>query len=89
MQLQTIRVTDTIGRIVVYGRDRSMYVCICKGIREGDIRNLASSEPGLRMRDLRARLGVCSECGKCGQRALGLLRDGSEKAVNMEFQAQA
>jgi len=66
-----------------------MYVCICKGIREGDIRNLASGEPGLRMRDLRARLGVCSECGKCGQRALGLLRGNSEKTVNLELQAQA
>ena len=66
-----------------------MYVCICKGIRERDIRNLASGEPGLRMRDLRARLGVCSECGKCGRRALGLLRGGSEKTVSLELQAQA
>lgn len=66
-----------------------MYVCICKGVREGDIRTLASGAPGLRMRDLRARLGVCSECGKCGQRALGVLRSGAEKPVNMELQAQA
>jgi bacterioferritin-associated ferredoxin len=66
-----------------------MYVCICKGIREVDIRNLASTDPGLRMRDLRARLGVCSECGKCGQRALGLLRDRREEAVHLELQLQA
>ncbi|MCA1791192.1 MAG: (2Fe-2S)-binding protein, partial [Thioalkalivibrio sp.] len=52
-----------------------MYVCVCKGVREGDIRSLASTEAGLRMRDLRERLGVCSECGKCGRRALGMLRD--------------
>jgi len=66
-----------------------MYVCICKGIREGDIRNLAESEPGLRMRDLRARLGVCSECGKCGQRALGVLRSHDKTTVSMELQARA
>jgi len=66
-----------------------MYVCICKGVREGDIRNLARGEPGLRMRDLRARLGVCSECGKCGQRALGLLRGDPEETVSLELQVQA
>jgi bacterioferritin-associated ferredoxin len=70
-------------------QDGSMYVCICKGIREGDIRNLASTEPEIRMRDLRLRLGVCSECGKCGQRALGLLRDRRENAVNLDLQLQA
>jgi bacterioferritin-associated ferredoxin len=52
-----------------------MYVCVCKGVREGDIRSLARAEAGLRMRDLRERLGVCSECGKCGSRALGMLRE--------------
>ncbi|TVP79479.1 (2Fe-2S)-binding protein [Thioalkalivibrio sp.] len=52
-----------------------MYVCVCKGVREGDIRSLASTEAGLRMRDLRERLGVCSECGKCGRRALSMLRE--------------
>jgi bacterioferritin-associated ferredoxin len=52
-----------------------MYVCVCKGVREGDIRSLARAEAGLRMRDLRERLGVCSECGKCGRRALGMLRE--------------
>ena len=66
-----------------------MYVCICKGIREVDIRNLASTEPGLRMRDLRARLGVCSECGKCGRTALGLLRDRREEEADLELRMQA
>ncbi|AGA34117.1 BFD domain protein (2Fe-2S)-binding domain protein [Thioalkalivibrio nitratireducens DSM 14787] len=51
-----------------------MYVCVCKAVREQEILSLADLESGLRMRDLRERLGVCSECGKCGERALGLLR---------------
>jgi bacterioferritin-associated ferredoxin len=66
-----------------------MYVCICKGIRERDIRNLARAEPEIRMRDLRVRLGVCSECGKCGKRALGLLRNRGGEAVDLEVQLQA
>nr|WP_006747293.1 (2Fe-2S)-binding protein [Thioalkalivibrio paradoxus] len=51
-----------------------MYLCVCKAVREQEVLSLADLESGLRMRDLRERLGVCSECGKCGQRALDLLR---------------
>lgn len=67
-----------------------MYVCVCKGVREGDIRSLANTEAGLRMRDLRERLGVCSECGKCGHRALSMLRDhAGEMDDQMEIEMQA
>ncbi|MFO8153532.1 (2Fe-2S)-binding protein [Thioalkalivibrio sp.] len=65
-----------------------MYICVCKGVRERDIRELATTAPQVRMRDLRVRLGVCSECGKCGKRALGLLRDQCETAVNLDLQPQ-
>ena len=58
--------------------EAAMYVCLCKGVRDHDISALATASANtgsvLRMRDLREQLGVCSECGKCGQRALGLLR---------------
>jgi bacterioferritin-associated ferredoxin len=67
-----------------------MYVCVCKGVREGDIRSLARAEAGLRMRDLRERLGVCSECGKCGRRALGMLREREGEANDrMELDLQS
>lgn len=66
-----------------------MYVCVCKGVREGDIRSPTHGEWGLRMGDLRERLGVRSECGKCGKRALGLLRDRREETVNLELQMRA
>ncbi|MBS3800515.1 MAG: (2Fe-2S)-binding protein [Thioalkalivibrio sp.] len=53
-----------------------MIVCVCMAVRERDIRDLVSnSQEGLRMRDLRERLGVCSECGKCALRAQCLLRE--------------
>jgi bacterioferritin-associated ferredoxin len=50
-----------------------MYVCICKGITDHQIRN-AVREGASSMRDLRVRLGACSECGKCGQCAQEILR---------------
>jgi bacterioferritin-associated ferredoxin len=41
-----------------------MYVCICKGITDTQIR--AAVEDGASsMRDVRNTLGVASECGKC------------------------
>ncbi len=42
-----------------------MYVCICKGITDTQIR--AAVEDGASsMRDVRNTLGVASQCGKCG-----------------------
>jgi bacterioferritin-associated ferredoxin len=52
-----------------------MYLCICKGVREGEVVALSTQDRGTRMRDLQEKLGVCSECGKCAQRALQLLRN--------------
>ncbi|MFO7954099.1 bacterioferritin-associated ferredoxin [Thioalkalivibrio sp.] len=62
-----------------------MIVCICKSVRERDIRELIdSSQEGLRMRDLRDRLGVSSECGKCARRANCLLKGRSrDTAANV------
>lgn len=42
-----------------------MYVCICKGITDTQIR--AAVEDGAHsLRDVRNTLGVASQCGKCG-----------------------
>ncbi|WP_026142869.1 MULTISPECIES: bacterioferritin-associated ferredoxin [unclassified Thioalkalivibrio] len=56
-----------------------MIVCVCRAVREREILELVeSSERGLRMRDLRERLGVSSECGKCARKAQCLLRQRAE-----------
>jgi bacterioferritin-associated ferredoxin len=45
--------------------EKVMYVCICKGITDTQIR--AAVEDGASsMRDVRNTLGVASQCGKCG-----------------------
>jgi bacterioferritin-associated ferredoxin len=49
-----------------------MYVCICKGITDRDIRAAAAS--GARtVKDLRRELGVASDCGKCASCARDVL----------------
>jgi bacterioferritin-associated ferredoxin len=66
-----------------------MYVCICKAVREKDVLSIADGETGVRMRDLRERLGVCSECGKCGPRVLGLLRGQGDACCAMDMPLEA
>lgn len=42
-----------------------MYVCLCKGITDTQIR--AAVEDGANsLREVRTTLGVASQCGKCG-----------------------
>lgn len=50
-----------------------MYVCLCRGVTDGDIKH-AVAEGASSMRALRQCLGVCSECGKCGSCARDILR---------------
>ncbi len=42
-----------------------MYVCLCKGITDSQIR-AAIEDGATSMRDVRHSLGVASQCGKCG-----------------------
>ena len=42
-----------------------MYVCLCKGITDTQIR-AAVEEGASSLRDVRNALGVASQCGKCG-----------------------
>ncbi len=41
-----------------------MYVCLCEGVTDGQIRR-AVSEGHSSMRKLREHLGVASSCGRC------------------------
>ena len=42
-----------------------MYVCLCKGITDSQIR-AAIEDGATSVRDVRHSLGVASQCGKCG-----------------------
>ncbi len=51
-----------------------MYVCLCKGITDTQIR--AAVEDGASsLREVRNTLGVASQCGKCGIRTREIVRE--------------
>ncbi len=51
-----------------------MYVCICKGITDTQIR--AAVEDGASsLREVRNTLGVASQCGKCGLLTREIVRE--------------
>ncbi len=52
-----------------------MYVCLCKNITCSDIREAAAREGLCSLRDLKDRLGVASQCGKCARCARGVLEE--------------
>lgn len=55
-------------------RGNAMYVCICRQITDNQIRDLCRGGAS-NMTDLRARLGVGSECGKCGKLAQTIVKE--------------
>ena len=51
-----------------------MYVCLCKGITDTQIR-AAITDGASSLREVRNRLGVASQCGKCGIQTREILRE--------------
>ena len=51
-----------------------MYVCLCEGVTDGQIRD-AIYGGCCSYRDVRASLGVASQCGKCACLAKQVVRD--------------
>ncbi len=51
-----------------------MYVCLCKGITDTQIRT-AVADGASSLREVRSALGVASQCGKCGLLARQIVRD--------------
>jgi bacterioferritin-associated ferredoxin len=51
-----------------------MYVCICRQIPDSQIREVCR-EGASRLADVRDKLGVASDCGKCGKHALSIVSE--------------
>jgi bacterioferritin-associated ferredoxin len=60
-----------------------MYVCICKGITDTQIRT-AVEDGASSMRELRNNLGVASQCGKCGILTREIFRESLNNLENSE-----
>ena len=52
-----------------------MYVCLCHGVTDTDIRRLVRTEGVCTMPELSRKLGVATQCGKCGRCAKEVLRE--------------
>lgn len=57
-----------------------MYICVCNGITERDIRN-AIDAGACSFSDLQRDLGIASGCGQCAQETRCLLRETSCEGV--------
>lgn len=56
-----------------------MYVCICQAVTDTQIREVVS-RGARRMCELRQQLGLCSQCGKCGQHAKQVLDEATAQS---------
>ncbi len=56
-----------------------MYVCICRQITDSQIRELCR-EGDISIAEVRRRLGVASDCGRCGRHARDLVAEFSAAA---------
>ena len=52
-----------------------MYICVCNGITDRDIRSCVQ-QGACCMSDLQRELGVATQCGRCEPHARALLREG-------------
>lgn len=69
---------------------RPMYVCLCKGITDSQIRD-AAHRGCSGLRELRRELGVGSQCAKCVRQAREVLREtqaGSQSPATVMFWPQ-
>ncbi|MFT4888311.1 MAG: bacterioferritin-associated ferredoxin [Pseudohongiellaceae bacterium] len=54
-----------------------MYVCVCRQVTDNQIRDLCR-EGVIDLTDITAKLGVASECGKCGKLARAIVKEFSK-----------
>jgi bacterioferritin-associated ferredoxin len=57
-----------------------MYVCLCHGVTDNDIRQVVRSEGVCTMRELSRQTGVATQCGKCGRCARQVLCEAVDEA---------
>ncbi len=61
-----------------------MYVCLCKGITDSQIRS-AVDDGATSLRHVRKQLGVASQCGKCSCLAREILNNAvQEKSMEVD-----
>jgi bacterioferritin-associated ferredoxin len=80
MALTTILIFTNVLVERARGVIRAMYVCICNGITDKQIRAAAARGVGS-LQELRDELGVASQCGGCSDHALSILENGQSRQM--------
>ena len=57
-----------------------MYVCVCRQITDHEIRDVCR-EGAISLSELREKLGVGSDCGKCGKLARTIVKEYAKSAA--------
>ena len=57
-----------------------MYVCLCHAVTDREIHECIDDGAGS-MRELRTRLKVCTQCGKCACHVRGILQERTSMQV--------
>jgi bacterioferritin-associated ferredoxin len=65
-----------------------MYVCICNGITDRDVRDAARAGAS-DLSDLSAMTGCSTVCGSCGELAMDILRDARSDLFSLPLLAAA
>ncbi|MFN5745687.1 MAG: (2Fe-2S)-binding protein [Methylococcaceae bacterium] len=52
-----------------------MYICICKGVTDSQIRKTVTEKGVSSIRGLRQELGACDQCGKCALAARQVINE--------------
>lgn len=58
-----------------------MYICLCKGITDNQIRD-AVDNGATRFGQVRRELGLASQCGKCGITAREIFNQSMERTID-------
>lgn len=61
-----------------------MYICICKQVTDRQIRQAVYQQDVNSIRELRACLGACDQCGKCVPDARQIIRGAASEKMMME-----
>lgn len=79
--LTMIRITIKVRARLNFEPKIRMYVCLCKGITDSQIR-AAIQDGASSFKDVRNSLGVASQCGKCGILTREILRESLQDSNN-------
>lgn len=60
-----------------------MYVCLCKGITDTQIKDAIIENGFTRLSQLNKELGICGQCGKCAKETKRIMQECRSEQVSV------